>query len=125
MNPSLNVLRKASRLRLIGSKQQTYKIMLTNAIKVGKRLKEAKALLSQRTANRLKQLFEQYEDKLFTTNDDDGSSNSPAPTNLTHYQALLLLGILEDEREKFILRVHFSPVLTIVATAQPTRELLY
>jgi len=85
-------------------KQHSYKIMLTNAIKVGKRLKEAKALLSQRTANRLIQLFEQYGDKLFASNDDDGSSNSSALTNLTHYQALLLLGIPEDEREKFILR---------------------
>ena len=35
----------ASRLRLIGIKQQTCKIMLTNAMEVGKRLKEAKALL--------------------------------------------------------------------------------
>ena len=29
---------------------------------------------------------------------------SPAPTNLTYYQAILLLGIPEDEREKFILQ---------------------
>lgn len=31
-------------------------------------------------------------------------SNSSAPTNLTYYQAILLLGIPEDEREKFILQ---------------------
>ncbi len=100
-------------------KQQTCKIMLTNAIEVGKRLKEAKALLphgewgkwliesvsySQRTANRLMQLFEEYGDKLFVSVDDGGNSNSSALTNLTYYQALLLLGIPEDEREKFILQ---------------------
>ena len=88
-------------------KQQTCKIMLTNAIEVGKRLKEAKALLphgewrkwlvesvsySQRTANRLIQLFEEYGDKLFASIDDGGRSNSSALTNLTYYQALLLLG---------------------------------
>jgi hypothetical protein len=100
-------------------KQQTCKIMLTNAIEVGKRLKEAKALLphgewgkwlvesvsySQRTANRLMQLFEEYGDKLFVSADDGGNSNSSALANLTYYQVLLLLGIPEDEREKFILQ---------------------
>ncbi|MCO5386876.1 MAG: DUF3102 domain-containing protein [Desulfosporosinus sp.] len=100
-------------------KQQTCKIMLTNAIEVGKRLKEAKALLShgewgkwlvesvsysQRTANRLVQLFEEYGDKLFASGDDSGRSNSSALTNLTYFQALLLLGIPEVEREKFILQ---------------------
>ena len=59
---------------------------------------------SQRTANRLMQLFEEYGDKLFASTDDGGSSNSSALTNLTYYQALLLLGIPEDEREKFILQ---------------------
>jgi len=100
-------------------KQQTCKIMLTNAIEVGKRLKEAKALLphgewgnwlvesvsySQRTANRLMQLFEEYGDKLFASTEVGGRLNSSALTNLTYYQALLLLGIPEDEREKFILQ---------------------
>ena len=100
-------------------KQQTCKIMLTNAMEIGKRLKEAKDLLphgewgkwlvesvsySQRTANRLMQLFEEYGDKLFASGDDGGMSNSSAPTNLTYYQAILLLGIPEDEREKFILQ---------------------
>jgi len=100
-------------------KQQTCKIMLTNAIEVGKRLKEAKALLphgewgkwlvesvsySQRTANRLMQLFEEYGEKLFDSAEGGGSSNSSALTNLTYYQAFLLLGIPEDEREKFILQ---------------------
>jgi len=91
-------------------KQQTFKIMLTNAMEIGKRLKEAKDLLphgewgkwlvesvsySQRTANRLMQLFEEYGDKLFASGDDGDRSNSSAPTNLTYYQAILLLGIPE------------------------------
>ncbi|NLI93000.1 MAG: DUF3102 domain-containing protein [Peptococcaceae bacterium] len=56
-------------------KQQTNKILLTNAIEIGRRLKEAKDLLkygewgkwleesvnySQSTADRLMQLFEEY-----------------------------------------------------------------
>ena len=100
-------------------KQQTCKIMLTNAIEVGKRLKETKALLphgewgkwlvesvsySQRTANRLMQLFEEYGEKLFASAEGGGRLNSSALTNLTYYQAFLLLGIQEDEREKFILQ---------------------
>ena len=99
-------------------KQETSKIMLTSAIEIGRRLKEAKALLphgewgkwlvesvsySQRTANKLMQHFKEYGDKLFATGDDDGRSNSPVLANLTYYQALLLLGIPEDERERFIL----------------------
>ena len=59
---------------------------------------------SQRTANRLMQLFEEYGDKLFASTEDGGSSNSSALTNLTYYQAFLLLGIPEDEREKFVLQ---------------------
>jgi len=99
-------------------KQQTCKTMLTSAMEIGKRLKENKDLLpngewgkwlvesvsySQRTANRLMQLFKEYGDKLFAASAGEGRSNSPAPANLTYYQALLLLGIPEDEREKFIL----------------------
>ncbi|MCO5388354.1 DUF3102 domain-containing protein [Desulfosporosinus sp.] len=96
-------------------KQETSKFMLTSAMEIGRRLKEAKDLLphgewgkwlvesvsySQRTANKLMQLFKEYGDKLFAAG---GSSNSPVLANLTYYQALLLLGIPEDERERFIL----------------------
>ncbi|UWG97704.1 DUF3102 domain-containing protein [Dehalobacter sp. DCM] len=108
-------------------KQQTCNIMLTNAIEVGKRLKEAKAMLphgewgkwlvesvnySQRTANRLMQLFEEYGDKLLVCAEDGGSANSSALTNLTYYQALLLLGIPEDEREEFILQHDIDDMTT-------------
>ena len=97
-------------------KQETSKFMLTSAMEIGKRLKEAKDLLphgewgkwlvesvsySQRTANKLMQLFKEYGDNLLA---EVGRSNSPVLANLTYYQALLLLGIPEDEREKFILQ---------------------
>jgi Protein of unknown function (DUF3102). len=51
-------------------------------------------------------------DKLFASTDDGGSSNSSALTNLTYYQALLLLGIPEDEREKFILQHNVEDMTT-------------
>ena len=99
-------------------KQETSKFMLTSAMEIGKRLKEAKDLLphgewgkwlvesvsySQRTANKLMQLFKEYGDNLFAAGAEVGRSNSPVLANLTYYQALLLLGIPEDEREKFIM----------------------
>ncbi|SHJ16298.1 DUF3102 domain-containing protein, partial [Desulfosporosinus lacus] len=99
-------------------KQETCKIMLTNALEIGKRLKEAKDLLphgewgkwlvesvsySQRKANKLMQLYKEYGDKLFPDGAGEGRSNSPTWANLTYNQALLLLGIPEDEREEFIL----------------------
>jgi len=48
------------------------------------------------------QLFKEYGDKLFAAGDDGGRSNSPVLANVSYYQALLLLGIPEDERERFI-----------------------
>ena len=102
-------------------KQQTCKIMLTNAIEVGKRLKEAKALLphgewrkwlvesvsySQRTANRLIQLFEEYGDKLFASIDDGGSSNSPAPANLTYCQTIFCWGFRKMSGRNLSICIH-------------------
>jgi len=58
---------------------------------------------SHHKANKLMQIFEEYGDKLFAAGDDGSRSNSPVLANLTYCQALLLLGIPEDEREKFIL----------------------
>jgi hypothetical protein len=98
-------------------KQQTNKILLTSAVEVGKRLKEAKALLphgewgkwleesvsySQRTAEKLIQVFDEYGIKLLVSSEDDGSSNPPPTANLTYTQALILLGLPEDQRDKFI-----------------------
>jgi len=67
---------------------------------------------SQRTANRLVQLFEEYGDKLFADSADGSMSNSSALTNLTYCQALFLLGIPEDEREKFILELDVKNMTT-------------
>ncbi|WP_368293071.1 DUF3102 domain-containing protein [Dehalobacter sp. TBBPA1] len=98
-------------------KQQTNKILLASAVEVGKRLKEAKALLphgewgkwleesvsySQRTAEKLMQVFDEYGIKLLVSSEDDGSSNPPPVANLTYSQALILLGLPEEERDGFI-----------------------
>ncbi|TGE37160.1 DUF3102 domain-containing protein [Desulfosporosinus fructosivorans] len=52
---------------------------------------------NQVNGNLLMQLFEEYGDKLFASTADGDSSNSSAPTNLTYYQAILLLGIPEEQ----------------------------
>ncbi|MEA5025596.1 hypothetical protein SDC9_22123 [bioreactor metagenome] len=97
--------------------QQAEKILLISAIEIGKRLKEAKALVphgewgkwlgesvnySQRTADKLMQLFNGYGHELLVSSDDDGSSNSPPVANLSYSKALILLGIPEEERERFV-----------------------
>ncbi|MCM1566897.1 MAG: DUF3102 domain-containing protein [Dehalobacter sp.] len=98
-------------------RQQTNKILLASAVEVGKRLKEAKALLphgewgkwleesvsySQRTAEKLIQVFDEYGIKLLVSSEDQEMSNSPPVANLTYTQALILLGLPEDQRDAFI-----------------------
>ncbi|WP_415535807.1 DUF3102 domain-containing protein [Dehalobacter sp. 4CP] len=98
-------------------KQQTSKILLASAVEVGKRLKEAKALLpygewgkwleesvsySQRTADRMMQIFDEYGAKLLVSSEDQEMSDSSPVTNLTYTQALILLGLPEDQRDAFI-----------------------
>ncbi|UWG96301.1 DUF3102 domain-containing protein [Dehalobacter sp. DCM] len=98
-------------------KHQTNKILLTGAVEVGKRLKEAKALLahgewgkwleesvsySQSTANKMMQLYEEYGQKLLDSSAKDGRQNSEPVPNLNYTQAILLLGLPEEEREQFI-----------------------
>lgn len=93
---------------------QTKKILLTSAIEIGRRLQEAKALVkhgewgkwleesvsySQKTAERLVKLYEEYGPKF---PDGSGRSKSTLVSNLTYTQALLLLGLPEEEREEFI-----------------------
>ncbi|HWQ43303.1 MAG TPA: DUF3102 domain-containing protein [Desulfosporosinus sp.] len=94
-------------------RHQTGKILLAGAIEIGRRLKEAKDLLphgeggkwlkesvsySQRTADSLMQLCEEYEMKLLASPDSDGKPNSSLVTNLTYSQALILLGIAGGDR---------------------------
>jgi len=80
-------------------RHQTGKILLAGTIEIGRRLKEAKDLLphgewgkwlkesfsySQRTADRLMKLCEEYGTKLLTSLDSDGNPNSSLVTNLTN-----------------------------------------
>ena len=98
-------------------RHQTGKILLAGSIEIGRRLKEAKDLLpygewgkwlkesvsySQRTADRLMQVCEEYGTKQVASPDTDSLSDSSPVTNLTYTQALILLGIPEEEREEFI-----------------------
>ena len=93
---------------------QTKKILLTSAIEIGRRLQEAKVLVkhgewgkwleesvsySQKTAERLVKHYEEYGPNL---PDGSGRSKSTLVSNLTYTQALLLLGLPEEEREEFI-----------------------
>ncbi len=93
---------------------QTKKILLASAVEIGRRLKEAKSLLnhgewgkwleesvgySQSTASRLMKLYEEYGTNFL---DGSGMSNCAPVQNLTYTQALLLLGLPEEEREEFL-----------------------
>lgn len=109
-------------------KQQTGKILLASAIEVGRRLREAKELLpygewtewleesvsyTERTAQNLMRIFDAYGSQQITAADGvslkAGALNSGSPTsedqvqkqgspNLNYTQALLLLGVPEEER---------------------------
>lgn len=95
---------------------QTRKILLAGAVEIGRRLKEAKGLVkhgewakwlqesvsySQKTAGRLMKLYEEYGASF---PEGLGGSNWTPVSNLTYTQALLLLGLPEEEREEFLVR---------------------
>ncbi|MCQ2009239.1 DUF3102 domain-containing protein [Sporolactobacillus sp. STSJ-5] len=100
-------------------KEQTRKLLIVNSIEIGRRLSEAKSLLphgewgkwleesvdySQRTANNLMKVFQQYGDDqlgLFGT-----SLNSQTFANLSYSQAVALLSVPSDERENFVEENH-------------------
>jgi len=105
----------AAEIKMITS--QTKKILLASAIEIGCRLQEAKELLkhgewlnwlkesvnySKSTAENLMRLYAEYGSKLPASSDD--SSNSQLVGNLTYTQALLLLGLPEEEREEFVVQ---------------------
>lgn len=96
-------------------KEQTRKMALFNSIEIGRRLVEAKSLLShgewgewlkssvnysQRTASNLMRIFEEYGSTQITLLSNN--SNSQALANLSYTQAVALLGISEVEREIFV-----------------------
>ncbi|EQB20307.1 Protein export cytoplasm protein SecA ATPase RNA helicase [Dehalobacter sp. UNSWDHB] len=93
---------------------QTKKIVLASAIEIGRHLQEAKAMLkhgewikwleesvnySRRTASRLIKIYEEYGPSFPEGSDN---SNGTPVSHLTYTQALLLLGLPEEEREEFI-----------------------
>ncbi|EHL07528.1 hypothetical protein HMPREF0322_01879 [Desulfitobacterium hafniense DP7] len=96
-------------------KEQTGKILLQSAVEIGRRLTEAKAMVdhgewqkwlessvsySQSTANKLMRVFAEYGSKL--TAGQQGGANSESITSLSYTQAVILLGVPEEERESFI-----------------------
>lgn len=98
-------------------KHHTQKTVLINSVEIGRRLTEAKALLkhgewgqwlkesvsySQSTATRLMQIYKEYGPKLLDFSEGNNSSNYAALHNMTYTQALILLGVPEEEREKFV-----------------------
>lgn len=96
-------------------KDQTRKMVLHNSIEIGKRLVEAKAIVShgewgnwleesvdysQSTANNLMKIYEEYGDgqaALF-----GGDANSETIASLPYTKALALLNIPSYEREEFV-----------------------
>lgn len=95
-------------------KQHTKNMVLYNSIEIGRRLAEAKALVehgkwgdwleqsvdySQRTANNLMRIFEEYGAEQLTLLGNN--ANSQALANLSYTQAVALLGVPEEEREQF------------------------
>lgn len=96
-------------------KNQTRKMVLYNSIEIGRRLVEAKEMVphgewgewlqgsvdySQRTANNLMRIFNEYGSEQITLLDDNAKSQALA--NLSYTQAVALLGVPEEEREQFI-----------------------
>lgn len=96
-------------------KEQTRNIVLHNSIEIGRKLVEAKSLLpygewgkwleksvsySQRTANDLMRIFNEYGSSQITFLGDN--LNSQTYANLSYSNALALLGLPSDTREKFV-----------------------
>ena len=96
-------------------KEQTRKVVLYNSIEIGRKLVEAKELgphgewgnwleeavdYSKSTANNLMKIFEEYGSDQITLLDNN--LKSQAFGNLNYSQAVLLLGLPSEEREKFV-----------------------
>lgn len=96
-------------------KDQTRNIVLYNSIEIGRRLVEAKEIVghgewsnwlektvdySQRTANNLMKIFKEYGSSQISLLGDN--LNSQTYANLSYSQALALLGLPIEDREKFV-----------------------
>ncbi|WP_208926003.1 DUF3102 domain-containing protein [Desulfitobacterium hafniense] len=114
--------------------RESRKMLLKNAIEVGRLLQEAKELLnhgewlkwlkksvsfSKSTAANLMNLYKAYGPKLLSLADDD--PNSQALGNLTYTKAVLLLGLPEEEREAFIAQ-HDLGTMTTRQLSQAVKE---
>ena len=113
----------AAEINLI--KDQTRKLVLSNSIAIGKKLKEAKEMLepgqfgewlaeavdfSQSTANNLMRVYEEYgadQGVLFGS-----AAKSDVVEKLTYTQAVLLLGVPAEQREDFIKEAHVEDIST-------------
>lgn len=119
MNPSTERTPLVIATEINTIKQQTSRVLLANAIDIGRRLKEAKELIphgdwgewlkesvsySQRTAQRLIQLFQEYGTNELASLDSNDKSNASPVTHLSYTQAIILLGIPEEEREEFMVK---------------------
>lgn len=99
---------------IVTIKRQAQQVLIHSAIEIGRRLTEAKAMVpfgewgkyleerveySQSTANNLMKIYKEYgsdQESLF-----DGFAKSQTFANLNYTQALALLSVPEEEREKF------------------------
>lgn len=113
----------AAEINLI--KDQTRKLVLSNSIAIGKKLKEVKEMLepgqfgkwlaeavdfSQSTANNLMRVYEEYgadQGVLFGS-----AAKSDVVEKLTYTQAVLLLGVPAEQREDFIKEAHVEDIST-------------
>lgn len=95
-------------------RDQAGKILLQSSLEIGKRLKEAKELVghgnwgtwlesavnySQRTAQNLIKIYEEYEEKYLESPEN---SNTQSFANLSYTQALAMLKLDSEERENFL-----------------------
>ncbi|MDM5205347.1 DUF3102 domain-containing protein [Cytobacillus kochii] len=112
-------------LEIKNIKEQTQKIFLLSSIEIGKRLVEAKKLVphgewgnwlehsvdySQRTANNLMKIYEEYGQDTIALK--GGFDESQAIAKLNYTQAVALLSIPSDEREEFINQHDFESMST-------------
>ncbi|MGI1659015.1 MAG: DUF3102 domain-containing protein [Desulfitobacterium sp.] len=97
-------------------REQSGKMLLINAVEIGRRLTEAKELVphgewlkwltesvsySRSTASRLMKVFREYGPKL-TSDDGEENPNVASMHHLNYTQGLILFGIPAEDREQFI-----------------------
>nr|WP_033422479.1 DUF3102 domain-containing protein [Desulfitobacterium sp. PCE1] len=135
--PSAYLINRATkeRTKTNAINRESRKMLLKNAIEMGRLLKEAKELLnhgewlkwlkesvnfSKSTAANLMNLYKAYGPELLSLADDH--PNSQALGNLTYTKAVLLLGFPEKEREEFMAQ-HDLGSMTTRQLSQAIKEL--